>query len=343
MNENMDKKTNKRKRIIPAAIALIVIGIFFLSFVSGMSCTAIEKETVVWEGTFTNNTTKPLVVSNSSCIVANSTNITLITLIPLTPVPTITLTNRTTITPIIIPTTTVTPIIIPITPIPAITPMPPTIPESELIEEQLKIKITPTKDHVIPSKTVRIDGELIAIPETIVRLNTTTIKEANKYIAIFELEYSMEVPIKTPNLRVTTETTVDGRDMTLTIRIENIGDAEARNIRLVMDRPSELKKASLGGAYATLGETIIRWDGERLKPGDIHVIDYKMRFAEEPDDDLEFPVSVSWEDIEGNEWLMTFVLELLLAILKTIPGFEGIFAIAGVLTVYLIRRRKREK
>ena len=313
MKKSIDKNRNMRKQIIPAAIALVVIGIFFLSFVSGMSGGAIEKEIVAWEGTFANDTAKLIVISNSSCIAANITNITLISL---TPVPTITLTNRTTITPVIIPTTTVTPIIIPtFTPI---TPMPPTIPESELI----------------------IDGELIAIPDTTVRVNTTTIEEANKYIAIFELEYRREVPIKTPNLRVTTETTVDGRDMSLTIRIENIGDAEARNITLVMDRPSELKKASLGGAYATLGETIIRWDGERLAPGDVHVIDYKMRFAEEPDDDLEFPVSISWEDIEGNEWLMSFVLELLLAILKTIPGFEGIFAIGAVLTVYLIRRCK---
>lgn len=335
MKKNIDKNTNYQKQIIPVAIALVVIGIFFLSFVSAISGTVIEKEIVVVEGTFANNTAKLIVVSNSSRIAANSTNI---TLIPLTPIPAITLTNRTTITPIIIPTFTpvFTPIITPITP------MPPTIPESELIidEGALKIKITPTKDHAIPSKTVRTDGELIAIPETTVRLNTTTIEEANKYIAIFELEYSMEVPIKTPNLRVTTETTVDGRDMSLTIRIENIGDAEARNITLVMDRPSELKKASLGGAYATLGETIIRWDGERLAPGNVHVIDYKMRFAEEPDDDLEFPISVSWEDIEGNEWLMSFVLELLLAILKTIPGFEAIFAIGGVLTVYLIRSRK---
>lgn len=317
------------RKAIPILVAVALIGILFLSFVSA---TAIEKEIVVKNVTFASNTTKLIPISNLSNVTANITNLTpisnltinytiIMSPIPLTPVPTI------------IPTPTVTPTI---KPTPTVTPTP--TPEPI---KPLKIKITQTKDQIIPSKAVRIGGELIAIPETTVRLNTTTIEQANKYIAIFEPEYSTELPIKKPNLKVTTETSVSGRDMTLTIRIENTGDAEARNIKLSVNRPPELKKTSLSGAYATLDESIIKWDGERLEPGDVHVIDYKMQFTEDPDEDLEFPISLSWGDIYGNEWLMSFILKLLLTILQVIPGFEVIFAIAGVLTVYLIRQRRR--
>lgn len=325
------------RKAIPILVAVALIGILFLCFVSA---TAIEKEIVVKKVTFASNTTKLIPISNLSNVTVNITNLTpisnltinyttitspipLISVHTITPTPTVTQTPTPSPTPTIKPTPTVTPTLTP-------EPMKP-----------LKIKITQTKDQIIPSKAVRIGGELVAIPETTVRLNTTTIEQANKYIAIFEPEYSTELPIKKPNLKVTTETSVSGYDMTLTIRIENTGDAEARNIRLSVNRPPELKKTSLSGAYATLDESIIKWDGERLGPGDVHVIGYKMQFTEDPDEDLEFPISLSWEDIYGNEWLMSFILKLLLTILQAIPGFEVIFAIAGVLTVYLIRQRRK--
>jgi len=218
-------------------------------------------------------------------------------------------------------------------------------PTPELMKP-LKIRITQTGPQIIPSTSVRIGDKTIVIPETTVRLKTSTREEANKYIAIFEPEYSVGpgIPIPTklpiPNLKVTTETTVRGRNLTLIITIENTGDAEARNINLSVNKPPELQRISLTGAYATLDEPIIKWKGEKLGPGDTHVINYKLQFAEEPKEDLEFPMSLSWEDIYGNEWWMEFILTLLLKLLQEIPGFEAIFVIIEILVIYLIRRRR---
>jgi len=55
------------------------------------------------------------------------------------------------------------------------------------------------------------------------------------------------MPVAT--LKVTTETSVNGSELNLIIKIKNTGAVEARNISFTMNTPSGLERKTLVGAY----------------------------------------------------------------------------------------------
>lgn len=209
----------------------------------------------------------------------------------------------------------------------------------------LEIRIRENESYIIPTISVEINNETITVTETEVRLKTTTaalIKRGivNEYIKYFEPEFETKTPIliapsalRAAVLRVTTETSVSDREFDMIIKIKNIGGVEARNISLTMNTPSGFERIALVGARSV--GTTIKWEGEKLKPGDIHIINYKLQFKEELKGDLEFPVSLSWKD-NVNKWLMEFILRIPLRIFAEIPRLEEKLAIARIFNFYYI-------
>jgi hypothetical protein len=105
-------------------------------------------------------------------------------------------------------------------------------------------------------------------------------------------------PIGKPKLRITHELSAKTGEILLTTYIENIGEGEAKDVKLTMGMPSQIKTENLVG-ISTVGNTLV-WTGE-LKSGEKHVI--KQSIIPLNNEDIEIPLTVSYIDPTTGEFI----------------------------------------
>ena len=131
-----------------------------------------------------------------------------------------------------------------------------------------------------------------------------------------------------------------GEEAIVTVTIANIGEGTAKNIYLTEHIPSSISVSYVDGASSSTGNLVI-WSGE-LKPGEVHSIKHTFRILEEKN--RFFPAKVTFEDEYGIKHEMATTIYVTAKIPEPTPeepGFEAIFAIAGLLTVAYVVLRKR--
>ena len=121
-------------------------------------------------------------------------------------------------------------------------------------------------------------------------------------------------PTGKPKLRITHELSAKTGEILLTTCIENIGEGEAKDVKLTMGVPSQIKAENLVGISA-VGNTLV-WAGE-LKPGEKHII--KQSIIPLKNEDIEIPLTVSYIDPTTHE-LITWD-----TIIKIIAGICCLF------------------
>jgi len=103
-------------------------------------------------------------------------------------------------------------------------------------------------------------------------------------------------PTGKPKLRITHELSAKTGEILLTTCIENIGEGEAKDVKLTMGVPSQIKAENLVGISA-VGNTLV-WTGE-LKQGEKHII--KQSIIPLKNEDIEIPLAVSYIDPTTHE------------------------------------------
>ena len=153
-------------------------------------------------------------------------------------------------------------------------------------------------------------------------------------------------PIGKPKLRITHELSAKTGEILLTTYIENIGEGEAKDVKLTMGMPSQIKTENLVG-ISTVGNTLV-WTGE-LKSSEKHVI--KQSIIPLNNEDIEIPLTVSYIDPTTGElitWETIIKVAAWLCCLLCddkcceVPmlGIGATFAAFGI--VYLLVRQRRK-
>ncbi|MGB2841532.1 MAG: PGF-CTERM sorting domain-containing protein [Halobacteriota archaeon] len=154
-----------------------------------------------------------------------------------------------------------------------------------------------------------------------------------------------KTPIGKPQLTISQTTLREepevGEDVLITVTISNTGNEIAKNINLREHIPSSVSINFIDGANSA--GNLITWNGD-LYVGQTYSIMHSFRILEERN--RAVPVKVTYEDESGNRYETSAAIyisakaeEIPAPIL--IPGFEAVFAIAGLLAVaYLLRKRK---
>ncbi|MCK4332224.1 MAG: PGF-CTERM sorting domain-containing protein [Thermoplasmatales archaeon] len=152
-----------------------------------------------------------------------------------------------------------------------------------------------------------------------------------------------KAPIGNPQLTISQTTLREepevGEDVLITVTISNTGDKIAKSINLREHIPSSVSINYVDGANSA--GNLITWSGD-LYVGQTRSIMHSFRILEEKN--RAVPVKVTYEDEGGKKYETSAAIyisakaeEIPAPIL--IPGFEVVFAIAGLLAVaYLIRR-----
>jgi len=153
-----------------------------------------------------------------------------------------------------------------------------------------------------------------------------------------------KAPIGKPQLTVSQTTLREepevGEDVLITVTISNTGDGIAKNINLREHIPSSVSVNYVDGANSA--GNLITWSGD-LYVGQTHSIMHSFRILEERN--RAVPVKVTYEDESGKKYETSATIYISakaeeIPATTLIPGFEVVFAIAGLLAVaYLIRRR----
>lgn len=144
----------------------------------------------------------------------------------------------------------------------------------------------------------------------------------------------------------------DNNKIVITIDVENIGTAKAKNVKAAMGVPSEVKFVERSGIKLEKVESKAIGTGE-VESGTSQEFTYEMFLAEAPEGDLIVPLEISGS---GSEvWVIELVLVIakwwleanypeLYAIIDVVEGgvgFDAIYVIlAGLAAVYLVRRRR---
>ena len=144
----------------------------------------------------------------------------------------------------------------------------------------------------------------------------------------------------------------DNNKIVITVDVENIGTAKAKNVKAAMDVPSEVKFVERSGIKLEKVESKAIGTGE-VESGTSQEFAYEMFLAEAPEGDLTIPVEISGSGSE--EWVIELVLVIakwwleanypeLYAIIDVVEGgvgFDAIYVVlAGLAAVYLVRRRR---
>jgi len=170
------------------------------------------------------------------------------------------------------------------------------------------------------------------------------------------------VPVQTPKKRAQLQVTYEigtgktKQEPMVSVHLKNIGNATATKVNLTIDNPSELQVTVLSGSEQT-GNTIT-WNGE-IEPGKEHIAQYAVKIV--AGRDIEVPLKVTYAKIsqedkarelginsassaEVNAAITPEEIELITLVMKitlsAIPGFEGITAIALVLSAGVILRKR---
>lgn len=158
-------------------------------------------------------------------------------------------------------------------------------------------------------------------------------------------------------LAVTYKVDRSGDRAVITINVKNIGDDKARFVKFNSEIPPGIDWRLESGA--DIDENMIKWDGD-LDIGQEHNIIYSMN---RPNIDINIPLEVTYvkdsatankimakaaakgirsekilDDIDPQD------LEKILLIIQIskalLPGFEIIFGISGILSIYYLRKRR---
>ncbi len=153
-----------------------------------------------------------------------------------------------------------------------------------------------------------------------------------------------KAPIGTPQLTISQTTLREepevGEDVLITVTISNTGDGIAKNINLREHIPSSVSINFVDGANSA--GNLITWSGD-LYVGQTYSIIHSFRILEEKN--RAVPVKVTYEDESGKKYETSATIYISakaeeIPAPTLIPGFEVVFAIAGLLAVaYLLRRR----
>jgi PGF-CTERM protein len=131
-----------------------------------------------------------------------------------------------------------------------------------------------------------------------------------------------------------------GAEAVVTVTIANVGNSVAKNIHLTENIPSSISVSYASGASSFTGNLVL-WSGE-LKPGEVHSITHTIRILEEKN--RFFTAKATFKDESGKRYETSTTIYVTAKVptpTPTPPGFEAIFAIAGLLAVaYLLRRRE---
>jgi len=156
-----------------------------------------------------------------------------------------------------------------------------------------------------------------------------------------------KAPIGKPQLTVSQTTLREepevGEDVLITVTISNTGDGIAKNINLREHIPSSVSVNYVDGANSA--GNLITWSGD-MDVGQTYSIIHSFRILEEKN--RAVPVKVTYEDEKGKRYETSATIYISAKDEETpaptplIPGFEAVFAIAGLLAVaYLIRIIRR--
>lgn len=159
-------------------------------------------------------------------------------------------------------------------------------------------------------------------------------------------------PTKFPQLDIIHTTLLEepeiGEETIVTVSVLNQGNGMAKNIMLTESIPSSISVSSASGASSFTGNLVL-WSG-KLKPGEVHSITHTFKILEEKN--RCFPAKVTFEDEYGKRYETSATICVTAKVptptptttttpTPTPPGFEAIFAIAGLLVIaYILRREK---
>ena len=173
-----------------------------------------------------------------------------------------------------------------------------------------------------------------------------TVKPTPTLIPYIPAPTPTKAPIGNPQLTISQTTLREepevGEDVLITVTISNTGDKIAKSINLREHIPSSVSINYVDGANSA--GNLITWSGD-LYVGQTYSIIHSFRILEEKN--RAVPVKVTYEDENGKRYETSTTIyisakaeEIPAPIL--IPGFEVVFAIAGLLAVaYLIRIIRR--
>ena len=213
---------------------------------------------------------------------------------------------------------------------------------------KFNISLTPNNLTVLPN-TIGINNEIACtIPTTTVQLNTTILEWKNTLMTVITPVYSPSSLLSKPNIMVTYTISVDKnkKELLLILFAENVGDAVAKNVRINLNLPRELKLSSLEGGAEFSNSTAINWIGN-LSPKQGHSIKLSFKYSGKANEDLKLPLTLGYQDEYGNEWwfqlliiIAKYLLELLLS---KVPGFETVTAVFVILVTIAIFGIKQKK
>ncbi len=170
---------------------------------------------------------------------------------------------------------------------------------------------------------------------------------------------STPVPVKQPLLTVSQTALKEdpdvGEEVLITVSLQNNGDGTAKNIRLTEAIPSSISVSFIDGATSST-PNLVTWNGE-LAPSRAHAIMHTLKILEKKG--RAIPVIVRYEDEAGSqkETSTTIYVEAQATPAPTktpenlasvsgeigvvkVPGFAAPLALAGLVIVVLLARRR---
>lgn len=211
--------------------------------------------------------------------------------------------------------------------------------------QPFNISLTTNNIAILPT-TIGVSNEVAyTMPTTMVKLNTTTLKWKDTIVTVITPVYNPISPPGKPYVRITYTISVDRKEkeLLLIIFVENIGDSIAKNVKVDLQLPNELKISSLEGGIEADDSKVVNWIGD-LPPKEGHSIKFSFKYSGKATEDLELPLNLGYQDEYGNEWwfqlliiIAKYLLELLLS---KLPGFETITVILVLVAVIMLRKKK---